>query len=1001
MFLVNMSVKRPVSVMMIILMFVVFGIINYYKLPFDLFPHTENKFITINTDCCGVGACGVTQRVLKPIEDAVGNVNGVRNVESFAYENAGTVVVEFNSGVNIDRAVSEIRDRIDNAACKFSLPLEKPVITVGREIDKSTFFLVLEGNQSLETIRSMAENTVKENLTKINDIESVSVIGGQKKEILVEIQKHYGENSWVTADFISDVITSQINNTTIESVSGNRKEYKVTVLGEIESIEQIRNIAIESGDRKVSVPLGSIADVKFANSKLDELCRINGQNCVGISVITKTDANMIRFTNQIKESVKRINEKLPDGMFVKIVSDKYSRVCDMVNDMFSSLGLGLLLIIAMLILFAGGFRLAFITALTTLISVIITFNVMYLVDYSFNILTEISLAAAMCVMAANVIIVINTIQKHINTGMKKTDAVIKGASESCRIIAIIVLSVIAVSIPSMVIDGYQFVSFYKQAGLVIVSGVVVSFLLCLTFVPLAADAVLGKNGTIQNMKDAFWGWFADIYGKILKVMAKFNIAVVIFYAAFFVFSAWYMVPEIGVKLFPKSDSSSIQIAVEMLSGASFSETNLALSETEKRIADIPEIESFYSTIYSNNTDRNVNKAAIDIELKKERKKSIREIINDIKPLLTEIPDAKVSVVQISPFTNEKNNTDIVIEIEGESIDEITCTADTVVKMAQTINGLADIAIEPRGIKPVVKLIPIKKQIDEYGVTIEDVGRTVEAYLSGKKIAFFDKNNDKHIIRVQYANNDQKLVNDIENIRIHSLSAGFVPLGNVSKVEYVNESSNLVRKNGSWLTTVSLNVVNGDICSKIEELKKLTSKITLKAGNKIRYRGEAENSEKVSGMLFFVSMLAIALLFMALAGSLESICKSLIVMAVVLFGNIGGLVALFISGHAVSLLSVMSLVILSGMTVASAAILIVNIGKIDKKDNCYFDSVITVCKENFSTVVTVGLVPVFAFIFLSVCHEPNLQALSAVFVGGYILSTIASLFAVPVFYSFRK
>ncbi|MDO5575438.1 MAG: efflux RND transporter permease subunit [Fibrobacter sp.] len=999
MFLVNLGVKRPASILMIILMFVVFGIINYFKLPVDLFPHVESKYITISTSCPDLGASEIALTVLKPIEEAVGNVNGIRNVVSFAYENAGSVVIEFNSGVNIDRAMSDIRNRVDNIADKFPQTVKKPLVTTGRKDDNSTFFLVLEGNQSLEAVRTTAENTVKESLLRINDVESVSVIGGQKREILVSLQRQYGEKAWASSEFISSIIALKIKNTTIGSVSGNRKEYKVTILGENGTIEQIKNIAVPVG-KDICEPLGSIADVSFANSKLDELCRINGQNCVGISVIAKSDANMVQFTNQIKRTSRQLNEKLPDGMFINIVSDKYSRVLDTVQEAFKGLLWGLVLVIAMLILFAGGFRMAFITMLTTLISVIITFNVMYLADYSFNILTVVSLTAAICIMVSNAIIVIHAIQKYINADEQKTDAVIKGTNESCKIIAGIDLSVIAVFIPSMVVDGYQFISFYKQAGTVIVSGVVVSFLLCLTFIPLVSAAILDKSSRIQKMASSFWGWFADLYGELLKFMVKFNAAVVVFFAVFCVFSIWYLVPKIGVKLFPESNGS-IQITIEMLSGASFSETNLALSQAERKIVSIPEIESFYSTIYNNNTDRGANIAAIDLELKKERTKSIQEIINDIKPLLTEIPDAKVSVVQTSQFTNSKKESDIVIEIAGESIDEITGIADTVAKMAQTINGLADITVTPRGIKPQVKLIPNIKKIDEYEITIAEIGRTVKTYLLGKEIAFFDKNNDKHIIRVQCSNNDQNPVIDIENIPIHSFAAGSVPLKNVLHVEYTNENSSLVRKNGMWITTVGLNVISGDISSKTEELKKLTDNITLKTGNKIQYRGEAEKTDKVSGVLFFVFVLAIALLFMALAGSLESVCKPLIVMVAALFGNIGGLWALFITGHTVSLLSVMLLVILTGMVTGSAVVLIVNMRRADKKGDSYLDSVISVCKENFRTVVAVGLVPVLAFVFWSVHIEPDLQALTVTFIGEIILSIIAVLLVVPVFYSFHK
>ncbi|NLW30423.1 MAG: efflux RND transporter permease subunit [Fibrobacter sp.] len=1004
MFLAGLSVKRPTAMLMVILMFVISGIINYFRLPVDLFPDTVQPYITIKTTCKGACPLEIETTVLKPIEEKISAVKGARNIESFAYEEVGYVVLEFDPEVNPDLAVIDVKDKLDAVSWKMPPAYEKPLINSVEINDNPVSLLVLTGNQNPETIRKIAENTIKENLLKIDDVASVLIRGGLEREIHVNLDKYRLDGLGLSVDQITEIIVSQTTDIPIGSVSGVRKEYMVNIQSGPQTLEQIRNIGIPvetEKTEKITVPLHSLAEIKYAYKESGDLSRFNRQNCISISVTKKPDANTVHVAGQIRKTVEKLNDRLPDGLSIRIVSDSSLYIKECTGKILKNLLTGLILVIIMLLLFTGGFRVTLITSFTLLTSVIISFSVIYIAGFTLNIITLISLCITAVITVTNTVVVFENIKKYIKDGIKTADASVMGVNDSGKVLSVSVLVIMAVFVPSAMVHGLAAL-IYRTIGIVLLTGAAISLLLSCTLVPLMTSWAFRKTNKNTELKkgiECLLEFFAKLYAETLRFAIKGKLLIIAGFITVCAFSVWYVVPKIGVEFLPEIDQGIFQITIQMPSGTSLSETDHVLSEVEKRIIDIPEVESLYGTIGGNEAGNEKNMAIVEVNLGKNRGRTTNEVISKIRPILADIPDAKFSIGK-NGLGKRKNESDIRIEITGEKIDEILSIADTVVHMAGTVKGLADIDIMPKTTKPRIKLVPDRNLIEEYGITVAQMGRTASAYLSGSGTALFREDNDKYTIRVQYADKEKKTISDIENISI-PVQSGIIPVKAVTNIIRENGVWRITRKNRERLVIVNMNVIEGKPATKTKELKKLTDGIILKPGYEIDYAGKMEIIEEFFGNLTVVAVLAIILVFMVLAGVFESMVKPLIVMTAIMSGFAGWLWTLFIAEQTISVIAVMSMFTLAGIVVNSAVLIISYADKLASDNRTRIDAVVEACKEKFRAIIIMSVTTVLMLVF-HVLSKGSVQGTFSVSVlGGWITSVMISLFVVPVLYSIGK
>ena len=422
--------------------------------------------------------------------------------------------------------------------------------------------------------------------------------------------------------------------------------------------------------------------------------------------------------------------------------------------------------------------------------------------------------------------------------------------------------------------------FFKSLGITLVIAVLSSLVFALTLTPMLAalllkDKKVDANGkTKGNIAERYLTPITDRYIKVLTWSLQHKAVIILSTVLLFFGTIFSIFGSLGKEFMPKTDEGLIQVALEMPSGASLDETDRTLDTIETRLQKIPEIKSIYSSLGGTGTSTGVNVGSLIIQLKdkKERKRTTDDVSNDIRYRVADLPDAKLIVKPTrSGGGGGQSTTDIQVEITGDKMSEILRLADSVQAKALTVQGLADVKYRGKKLRPEVKFIPDRYRMDEYGVNISTMGSNLRSAMSGNEAAVYREDNDEYTVRVQLDEFDRKSISQVEDLSVPT-QKGLVSMKSLAKVIQAGGAASVDRKNRQRMVMVTANVAHGSVGTKAGELQKLTAKIQMQPGYKIFYGGSTEMMQDTFRDLLIALILAILLVYMVLAGALESLVQ---------------------------------------------------------------------------------------------------------------------------------
>ncbi|MFP4164806.1 MAG: efflux RND transporter permease subunit [Chitinispirillaceae bacterium] len=996
MVLTNISIKKPVMMLMVIAAFIIFGVIGFLALPIDLMPNVEVPFVTVRTIYPGAGPEEIETSVIKPLEEQMATIPDVKNISSFANEGVGFIILEFNLGVDPDLAAIDVKDKTD--AILFELPedLLKPVISKFDINEQPIINLALTGPVSAEKLRVIADKRVKDELVKIGGVANVDVRGGREREIRVLLDKNRMDALKLNYQTVAGVIASQTVSIPGGHVSGTRKEYTVRVEGEFTGLDEIRNLGIPVNGSVV--PLHTFADVVDGYEEMRELARFDRKNSVGLAIYKRPDANTVRVAKEIHVRIKQLGTDLPSGVNISVAQDRSEYIEESVNDMYRNLLIGMGLTALMLFLFLGDWRVTIIAAATIPASVVITFAGMNAFGFSLNIMTLMALAISVGTLVTNAIIVLENIVRHRDTGMPVRKSAEVGANEVAIAVLASVLTNVAVFAPMANMEGITG-QFFVSLGLTIVTATLVSLFLSFTFAPLAASRILSTRsaGEKKHLLQPVLDSISNLYSSMLDKALRFRKTMVAAAAVLFALTLFLIGPRVGMEMFPQSDQGIIYINLEMPSGTSLEESNRALETIEKRVSELPDVKSMYASLGGSGINTGVNHASVTLQLKDraQREASTASNANRVRHFLTDIPGARI-VVSEAEFMSTGSEGDISVEVTGDEMEEILALTDSVKVRMKEVPGLVDIQTSWKEAKPEVKFVPKRMLVDEYHTNVATMGTVLRGSLTGNEVALFREENDEYNIRLMYSQEDRENVDAVENISVPT-PRGMVPIKVLSEVRREGGAASIQRKNRQRLVTVSVNVSSGAVGTVTEELQELVDQIEVKPGYRIYFGGQQEIWAESLRTLLFTIVLAIVLTFLVLAGSIESLTQPFIIMLTLPLGLIGVLWALFLSGKSISMLSLMSMVMLVGVVVNNAILIIDYAHKQQREGLNRFAAISRACKVKFNVILMMNLAVVLALLPQALDFTSFQAPFAITAIGGITVSMVMTLFVIPSLY----
>jgi HAE1 family hydrophobic/amphiphilic exporter-1 len=1016
MFLAKISVERPVLTTVTLLLLIIFGALAFKKLNLNHMPEVEVPYVTVTTVYPGAGPKEIETLITKKIEDAVSTISEIEKIESYNLDGAAITILEFKLTKDVNVANQEVKDKVDQIINQLPSDAKKPIV---QKIDISAFpimDLILSGNNvDPRELRHLAATKLKDRFSQIAGVADVKITGGEEREIRIALDNKTVYENFISLPQMLGILGAQ----NIDLPSGTFKisdlEYSVREKGKFRSIEEIRDLQVPTpfGNKR----LGQIASVKDTSKEVrqrtiffDAETGISDSSAVRLSIIKATDGNEVRVSDAVRKILPEIQASLPEGLSLKIVSDKSDYTRASVNDTTTNILLGIILTSIILYLFLFNIRSTLIVALSMPASIIATFLLFDWFDMSLNIMSLMGISVSVGVLVSNSVVVIENIFRHKYLGNAPKEAALKGTTEVAVAVLAATLTNVIVFLP--IANMQSMVGrFLKELALAATFSTLFSLFFSFTLTPMLASLMIRKDaaiGRLTKKMDEFYRSWDEFYRRVLRLSLKnkfISIAIILFAFILFVLSVVIYAPKIGFDMIPNADNGEIQITVELPPEYNIRETGRVLKTMENKIKNYPGVVNIITELgKTNDMNTGTNLARMDVNLVpvSERDKKLDYYISSFVKDFSDIPNARLVTVDYKSFT-AKNGAPIQFFLMGQDMETLEKLKDTVLAKIHDVPGLINLDQSSRAGKPEVTVIPNRNMLAETGITAQEIALTLRAALEGITASKYFEKGDEYDIVLTMNDESVNTPEKIGNISIPSRRGVMYRISQLATLKFTKGYSKLLHRDKylaiQFTGAPAPGVPLGNVT---DEIGKRLKTIQLPAGYKIKWGGMVTMMHDMVSDMRFAFILAMILTYLLLAAILESFVQPIFILLTVPLAIIGVLASLYYTNISFAITSLMAIIMLIGIVVNNAILMLDYTNQLVRSKGMKVkDALIEACPTKLKPIIMSTLAIILGMLPLAIgigsAGVEMRQPLGVVSVGGLLVSTILTLFVIPAFY----
>lgn len=988
------AINRPITTLMGVLAFIVFGLISYKTMPINLFPNVDFPVVTIQTAYNGADASTVETKVTDKIEEVVSGIDGIDKLFSTSYEGFSVVTIQFKLSKNLDVATNDVRDKI--GTLKLPDEVEKPTVKkLGASGAVINLFVASKLNDPIALMR-LSEEKLKPKLQRIQGVGEVNIIGFQDREIRIFIDPFLLNKYGITALELQRIIASQNISLGAGKLINKDKETIIKVKADAIDIKSLKNIFIKDG-----VKLQDIAKVEDSLSDSSSFASFNGHQGVMIEVKKISGENVLNIIKGVKEVMPRLEEIAGKEYELKLLQDQSDKIMVNINNVTFDLIYGSILAVIIVFFFLRNFTATFVSALAIPTSIIGTFAIIDWLGYDLNRLTLIGLTLAIGIFIDDAIVVIENITKKLESGMKPFEASFEGIKEVAFSILAISSVLLAVFIPVAFMDGIVGM-FFNSFAMTVAAGIIISYLVAVMFIPtLGARVLSGKQNWFFHKTEPLFVALDRAYVALLEFLLRFKTLTIIATIGLLIASTKLTV---GMDFMPMEDNSEFQVYIKAPVGTNLENMKKQLNPIVEKLQKDKAIEYTVVSI-GYNAAKEIHKAKIYAKLKPKEERigeSQEFMVKKYTDIFKNVKNMVITVEDLPPFDTGSSNAPVQIVITGDDLKVLDETSKKVEKLLANINGLANIDRDYESGKPQITIDIDRQNSATAGVSANDIaGILSSAYSSDRAISYYEEKGRQFDITLRFDDRFRSSIEDMKKLQVRAANNEFVSLDGLVNFESTTSVASINRfdRERKVLVTAGLFGESLDnIVLKVDsEIKKL-----LPTGYNYRYTGDIENMKDTGAAFGGAVLLAVILIYLILAALYESLLQPFIIMVSMPLSFTGVMVALHLSGNNFSLFVMIGIILLLGM-VGKNAILVVDFANKAVKDGKSVDEALLEAGEKrlrpilMTTFAMIGAMVPLAF-GGGAGSESNAPMALAI-IGGLVSSTILTLLVVPAIYKF--
>jgi len=978
---------------MAVIALIIFGLKSYTTMPLALFPNVDFPIITIQTTYPGADAKTVESKITDKIEEAVSGINGIKKLNSTSYEGLSYVLVEFELSRDINESANDVRDKIGGVILPNSAeaPLVQKISTAGEAI--SLFVVSKSGDTS--ALMQLADEKIKPKLQRITNVGDVYIEGFQEREIRIFVDPYLLNKFNISALELQNKISKENFKASTGKIINSKQELVIKFKGDSTTIETLKNIEIKEG-----LHLKEVATIIDGMSDVKSYASYNGQAGVMLNILKISGTNVIGIIDEAKSILPDLKIIAGDDYQLTLIKDQSDKIVNSVDQVKFDLIFGAILATAIVFLFLRNITATIVSALAIPTSIIGTFAIIDYMGYDLNKLTLIGLTLSIGIFIDDAIVVIENISKKMESGMEAFQATYEGVHEIAFSLLAISAMLLAVFIPVAFMDGIVG-KFFNAFAMTVASGIVLSYLVAIMFIPTVGARVLQhKETTFHAKTEPLFKAIDNAYVKLLIPFIRYKyITVALTFGLLLLSSAVF--DNVGMDFVPAEDNSEFQITAKANVGTSIEEMKkrmepiLATITTDKMV-DYSALSIGYTT--ANET----HKALVYVKLLpiKDRELGQIEIIDNYRSKLQVIKGMKIAVEKIPPVKTGGSNAPLQIIITGDSLAKLKEISGQVTNMLSKFKGAVDIDSDYENGKPEITISLIRHNASRLGITATQIASLLNAtYSSESKISNFEEKGREYDITLRFDDKSRADIESIKKMQIRASNGEYVLLDGLIKFQQGESIASVNRFDRERKVMVTSNVSNVPLSALVSQVDKNIGELLPQEYNYI-FSGDVERMQDTASSFATAVGLAVILIYLILAALYESLIQPIIIMITMPLAFTGVITALGLSGNNFSLFVMIGIILLLGM-VGKNAILVVDFANRAIKQGESVDDALILAGEKrlrpilMTTFAMVGAMMPLAF-GTGVGHELNSpMALSVI--GGLISSTILALLVVPAFY----
>ncbi len=1003
--LVKLSLKRPVFAWMMSLLIVVFGWMSFERIGLDRYPSVEFPMVAVTTVMQGANPEIIDASVTRVIEAQVNAIPGVEHIQSKSSPGVSQVYLTFRLEKDIDVAFNEVQAKVNQVLNQLPNDIKTPQVAKVEAGGAPVIWLALEGNRTLQQLNEIARNQIRRHLENIDGVGQVVLGGEQQRTIRIDLDIDRLNAYGLSVLEVMAAVEREHFQLPGGFLTHGEQEYLIKLDAEFHQIEVLKTLPIAKRGNKV-VQLQDVARVVDGLADQRKLARFQGRSTVGIGLIKVSGSNTVDIVEQAKLRLQRdILPNLEPGVQLRVASDDADFIQQILVSMKEHLWLGTILTAIVMWLFLKNIRATAIISVSIPVSLLGAVAVMYFSGFTFNTMTLLALLLLIGIVVDDAIVVLENIHRMAEKeGMTMQEAALKGTQQVQFAVIAASLTLVSIFIAVVFMEGI-IGRFFKEFGVVVTIGILVSLWVSLTLIPVLSARYLQVENRahkpVSKLEKAFNSLEKNYQAWLEK--ALHNRRKTLLWVLALVVPSFLLVGQLGSSFMPKQDQGQFIVNFKTPLGSSLVYTEKRLAEIEAVLQQTEGVEAVFSTIGSGDAGQ-VNQGRIVVRLQaiEQREQHMSEMMQQLSVELNRLAGVQ-AFVSPQPMMSGQRGEPFRFVIQGPDLQQVAAYSEQLLKRLQHYPELGELDLDLQMALPQVNFEVDRQKASLLGLNSESVAQAINVLAGGVNLAKFSGDNQtgaRYDVRLQALQGQLTQVKDLSKIFIKSSTGQLVSLDTVAKMVKQPAPAVVPRYDLDY-ASMFFSTPTVSLSSAMQILQREADGL-LPAGYTIKMTGQAEELNKTSHYMLLGLLLSLLLVYMVLASQFNAFVQPLIIMLAQPLAIAGGLLALWLTGLSLNIFSMIGLVLLMGLVAKNAILLVDLTNQLVEQGKDVTTALKQACPIRLRPVLMTSLTVIFtmlpAAVGLGAGSDANAPLAVAV-IGGMISSTVLTLIVVPVAYSY--